>query len=124
MSEIIVINQEKLNELIDEIVNKKLKEHYNNILYPKHDTAEPMLEMPADDKPVEPQENKKVCITCGSSENKFRNVGKRCIKCYSKSNNIKSKEKGYHKKYYLEHEGKNHKQRNKEVNVIEIYSNA
>lgn len=59
------------------------------------------------------QVNIKVCTECGSSTNKFRPKGKKCIKCYSKKNNDKLKDTEYHKKYYLEHEGTKHKRRQK-----------
>lgn len=46
----------------------------------------------------------KICRTCKISTNehdKFR--GLRCIKCCSKQNNEKLKEKDYYKEYWLEH---------------------
>ena len=44
----------------------------------------------------------RICSVCGKDEitNKFKLKGKRCIKCYSNSNNIKHREKDYFKKYY------------------------
>ena len=44
----------------------------------------------------------RICSVCGKDEitNKFKPKGKKCIKCYSKSNNIKHREKDYFKKYY------------------------
>lgn len=45
-------------------------------------------------------DNIRTCIECGSTENKFYKFGKKCIKCYSRKNNQKQKEKNYHKQYY------------------------
>ena len=45
----------------------------------------------------------KACTSCGSTANKFKQKGKNCIKCYSKINNQKFKDKDYFKQYYLEH---------------------
>ena len=44
----------------------------------------------------------RICSVCEKDEttNKFKPKGKRCIKCYSNSNNIKHREKDYFKKYY------------------------
>jgi len=42
----------------------------------------------------------KICVECGSKDNKFKNCGKKCIKCYSKKNNTKLKENNYYKNYY------------------------
>ena len=44
----------------------------------------------------------RICSVCGIDEtrNKFKPKGKKCIKCYSKSNNEKHREKDYFKKYY------------------------
>jgi hypothetical protein len=44
----------------------------------------------------------RICSVCGKDEitNKFKPKGKKCIKCYSKSNNEKHREKDYFKKYY------------------------
>ena len=43
----------------------------------------------------------RVCSVCAKDEtvNKFKPKGKKCIKCYSKSNNIKMGQ-DYFKKYY------------------------
>ena len=44
----------------------------------------------------------RICSVCGKDDttNKFKTKGKKCIKCYSKSNNEKHREKDYFKKYY------------------------
>ena len=44
----------------------------------------------------------RICSVCGKDEitNKFKPKGKKCINCYSKSNNEKHREKDYFKKYY------------------------
>ena len=49
----------------------------------------------------------KLCTLC-NEVNKFKMVngrmsGKRCIKCCSKANNLKLKERNYYKNYYIEH---------------------
>lgn len=43
----------------------------------------------------------RVCVECGVDEltNKFKPKGKKCIKCYSRKNNLKMG-KEYFKKYY------------------------
>ena len=45
----------------------------------------------------------RVCTVCAKDEttNKFKPKGKKCIKCYSKANNIKMGQ-DYFKKYYLD----------------------
>lgn len=48
----------------------------------------------------------RVCTICNESGNKFKVVngklsGRRCIKCVSKINNQRLKEKDYYKKYYI-----------------------
>jgi hypothetical protein len=53
---------------------------------------------------------KRSCIACGSTSNKFKAKGKKCIKCYSKINNEKHREKDYFKQYYLDHKPITNKQ--------------
>jgi hypothetical protein len=48
-------------------------------------------------------ENKKICRLCGSSENKFDNNRRQCIKCRSSIKNAKLNEKNYFVNYYQEH---------------------
>lgn len=70
----------------------------------------------------------KLCTLC-NEVNKFKMVngrmsGERCIKCCSKANNLKLKEKEYYKKYYIQNaekmkeNDKKRYQRNKERNLV------
>ena len=72
----------------------------------------------------------KLCPLC-NEVNKFKMVngrmsGKRCIKCCSKANNLKLKEKEYYKKYYIQNaekmkeNDKKRYQRNKELNLVKF----
>jgi hypothetical protein len=72
----------------------------------------------------------KLCTLC-NEVNKFKIVkgkmsGRKCIKCVSKKNNEKLKEKGYYKTYYLEHAekikqtDKERYHRNKEKNLVKF----
>ena len=44
----------------------------------------------------------KICKTCGCSNETNKFNSKECIKCISKRNNAKLKEKSYYKIYYIE----------------------